>query len=71
MKDFVGNFCIFHRNLYGFYQEKRLVSPTINPYGLSGFTTQKYTHFFGKWAALTHSTYGNTLYATAKSGIFT
>ena len=53
-----------------FFQEKR-VSPTINPYGLSGFTQQKYTHFFGKWVALTHSTYGHTLYTLAKMGIFT
>ena len=71
MKGFVGNFCMFRRNLYGFFQEKRVVSPTNNPYGLIGFTTQKYTHFFGKWVALTHSTYGHTLYTTAKSSIFT
>ena len=43
----------------------------INPYGLIGFTTQKYTHFFGKWVDLTHSTYGYTLYTTAKSSMFT
>ena len=43
----------------------------INPSGLSGFTQQKYTHFFGKWIALIHSTYGHTLYALAKMGIFT
>ena len=67
---FVGNFCIFGRNLYGFFQEK-LVSPMINPSRLSGFTQQKYTHFFGKWVALPHSTYGHTLYTLAKMGIFT
>ena len=36
MKGFVGNFCIFRRNLYGFFQGKRVVSQTINPYGLIG-----------------------------------
>ena len=30
MKGFVGNFFIFRRNLYRFFQEKP-VSPTINP----------------------------------------
>ena len=55
----------------GFFQEKRVVSSTINPYGLSGFTQQKYTHIFGEGVALTHSTYGHTLYTAAKSSIFT
>ena len=70
-KGFVGTFSIFSfRTCIGFFQEK-WVSPMINPPGLSGFTQQKYTHFFGKWVALTHSTYGHTLYTLAKMGIFT
>ena len=72
MKGFVDNFCIFSvGTCMGFFKKNGVVSPTINLYGLIGFTTQKYTHFFGKWVALTHSTYGHTLYTTAKSSILT
>ena len=48
MKGFVGNFCIFSVGACMGFFSRRVVSPTINPYGLIGFTTQKYTHFFGK-----------------------
>ena len=42
LKGFVGNFCIFSvGTCMGFFQEKQVVSPTINPSGLSGFTQQK------------------------------
>ena len=51
--------------------KKLSVQITVNTSGLSGFTPQKYTHFFGKWVALTHSTYCHTLYTLAKMGIFT
>ena len=70
-KGFVGNFgdCSVE-TCTGFFQEK-WVSPMINSSGLSGFTQQIYTHFFGKCVALTHSTYCLTLYTLAKMCMFT